>query len=69
MARKLPHGYGSTESGRDGLFDIGLARLRDLGHELSGERINDRGRDLALLPLTMNEKRTGFLHWRTRWSL
>ena len=58
MRRELPHGRSRTVGGCNGLVYIGLRRLGDLGDELSGERINDRGRGLAVLPLTVNQKRT-----------
>ena len=69
MRRKLPHRCSRTARGCDSLLDIGLVRLRDLGDEFPGERINDRSRELAGLPLAMHEKRTGFLHGKARWGL
>lgn len=69
MRRKALHSHSRKTRGCYGLFDIRFSRLSDLGDEFSGERINDRDREIARLPLAMNEKRSGFLHWKTHRSL
>ena len=69
MSRQLRHHRRRTGRRCDGLLDIGLGGLRDLSHGSSGERIDDRSRDRTLFPLALNEKWTGFLHRKIRWSL